>query len=385
MKRKNIIIIILIAVVAVAIIIASRFYPPAKSDDASGTIGKAEKFRKGQFTAEDILLRDDILEDTAVVGKTLDQILAFTSFIQQEKYFIDTFWIKEIQSSCPEYPGCTECVNCARAVTLLQDYSAFLQNHKETIQTTVEVLLAAYNGKQNEYTFDVGVKILGFVQFIDEMVKRDSVLTTAIHLVDQYITKEKITDKKRQATLNRLKQVRDKMVIDNLLFAMKTGDRKQSDMVASIPFVCSADEIRNILSVPTNVESSASTVGSAQVASSGNVVGTAAVLGIPVLAVVYNTTSIGSYGTDRFDAAVYGTAVFLVHEDDRIVRNGPTLCSELGLDNVATIKSLDNAPTIANIIGVGYSNVFVSAVDDFIGSSDGTIFSAEIGNVFEEN
>ncbi len=75
MKKKVVIIIIIIAAIVAAILIGSHFYPPPKGSDTSGTVGKAEKFRKGQFTEEDILLRDDILKDTAAVGKTLDQIL----------------------------------------------------------------------------------------------------------------------------------------------------------------------------------------------------------------------------------------------------------------------------------------------------------------------
>ncbi|MHC1706403.1 MAG: hypothetical protein AB9842_02650 [Bacteroidales bacterium] len=364
MNKKVRLIIIIVAVLGVAILIFSYFYPPSQGDDASGTIGKAEKFRKGLFTEDDILLRDDILEDTAAVGKTLDQILAFTSFMQQQKIIIDTLWIAEIKKNCPPYQGCLECPNCDKAVALLQDYSDFLKNNNETIKSTIDILIAAYNGKSKEYTFDVGVRILGFVQFMDESIKRDSVLTTAIRLVDQFITKEKVTDKKRQAALNKLKQVRDKMIIDNLLFAMKTGDKKQADMVASMPLGSAGDNISNIvLSSGYPEAAAAETIGNI-------------VANTPIGVATMDAVQLGSYSEGRYSSAVYGSTYVAV-SDNVVYRQVDNIANAIGVSAVANITVGSAGIGLAEVIGVGYSNVVGSAPLGVFGSSTGTIFNSD--------
>lgn len=234
MKKKIIIIVAVVVVVVGAILIASLYYPPSKGEDSAGTIGRAERFRNGQYTEDDILLRDNILEDTAAVGKTLHQILEFDYFMQQEIILIDTFWIGKIQKYCAENTGKTDVKKCEEAVKILQDYTTFLKNNKETVKNTCEVLLAAYNGKQKTLEFDPGIKILTFVQFIDQMLDRDSVLSQAIILVDQHISGQKTAGKEHQSQLAKLKQSRDYMVLDNLFIAIKTGDKKQRETALSL-------------------------------------------------------------------------------------------------------------------------------------------------------
>jgi hypothetical protein len=377
MKKKVIIIVIIIAALAAAIIIGSYFYPPPEGSDTSGTIGKAEKFRKGQFTEDDILLRDDILNDTAAVGKTLDQVLAFSSFMIQEKIVIDTLWIAQIKKTCPTYPDCPECAYCYQAITMLQDYSDFLKNKEETVKTTVEILLAAYNGKSKEITFDVGVKLLSFVQFIDEMVARDSVLTNSIKLVDQYISKGKVTDKKRQAEITRLKKVRDHMVIDNLLFAARTGDKKQSEMVASMPLSSSSDIISGFVTVQSSGTGFAENIPTNQAVSE--------LENLPELGVFLNLPNIGVYGEGRLDNAVTNNSIVTIGSNNYVTYNIPTYNNVLQLnDVVSNVSPVASANTLDNLIGEGYSNVLSSAPIDLFGSTTGTIFNSDVIGILIE-
>ncbi|MEI6577314.1 MAG: hypothetical protein WCO63_14145 [Bacteroidota bacterium] len=247
MKKKLLIIVFIVVGLAAAIFIAAIYLPKINSDQAAGTIGKAEKLRKGQFTTEDIMLRDDILKDTAAVGRTLEQVLSFGSFMKQQKIIIDSLWIKEIQKNCPIDPSCSACANCQKATQVLKDYSSFLGNNLPVVKATCEILLAAYNGKKQDLSGDVGFKMLSFVQLVDELVKRDSVLNTAIKYVDEYISKDNASGQKQKEQLIRMKQIRDHMVLENLMFAVKTGDKKHGKIAASHTLLSSGEYLNDVL------------------------------------------------------------------------------------------------------------------------------------------
>lgn len=370
MKRKNLIIIAIVAVVLViAILVGSRYYPPVGGEGTGGTIGKAEKFHKGQYTEKDILLRDDILKDTAAVGKTLDQVIAFLSFMQQEKLMIDSLWIGEIEKNCPVTPTCITCMNCDKAVGLLKDYTGFLDNKKETVDNTIKILLAAYSGKSKEFTFDVGVKLLNFVQFIDEMVQRDSVLTTAIQLVDNYISQEKGSDKKRKAEIHRLKIVRDKMVIDNLLFAMKTGDKKQAKKVSTMKMLSNVEDIKSmVLSNPS---------------------GTTLGVEIPIIlnqdpsfGAFLNQPGFGVYGASRFDAAAGQHAIVSIDASNNVFRVTNEINTAVGLNQVV-IDSHPGSVNLVDLTATAYNSAVQNISSGVVINGVGTVFNAEtIDNVF---
>jgi len=258
--------------------------------------------------------------------------------------------------------------------------STFLSNKEQTVKETIDVLLAAYNGKSKDFTFDVGVKLLSFVQFIDEMVERDSVLTNSIKLVDQYLNKGKVTDKKRQAEIIRLKKVRDHMVIDNLLFAMKTGDKKQSEMVANIPFVSSADVVNSFfygqesgVNVSENIGNSALMIATE-------------LENIPVLGYIQNTPNLGVYSEGRLDVALYSSVIVAIDYSNIVLYNTPEIANILNIENIGNISAVASIVTIENIVGDGFGNVVESAPIDLFSATNGTVFNSEaIVSIIEPN
>ncbi|MEI6577312.1 MAG: hypothetical protein WCO63_14135 [Bacteroidota bacterium] len=370
MKKKVLIIVLIVVAVAAAIIIAAIYSPKVQSDQAAGTIGKAEKLRKGQFTTEDILLRDDILKDTAAVGRTLEQVLAFGSYMKQQKIIIDTLWIKEIQKSCPVYAGCTGCANCQKATQILRDYSSFLGNSLVTVKATCEILLSAYNGKKQDLSGDVGFKMLSFVQVVDEMVQRDSVLNAAIRCVDEYISNDHSTDKKRIDQITRMKQIRDHMVLDNLMFAVKTGDKKHGKAAASFTMLSVGESLNSVLTGKDQgigsavIQSSQGPVGAVLTNSSvsnqlnlrNTVLGVNLIQGVPL----------GVFNANRIDAVLISSSLISANAINSNVvgiifgMNMNVVLSSIGLAAIISSAQLNNAP-LGVLLYSSLQNVYSSS------------------------
>ncbi len=220
MKKQVKIIIGVVVLLAIAIAVASYFFPKPKGDETSGTIGKADKYRKDQMAAKDILLRDDILKDTAAVAKTLKQLIEFSVYSLQTKQTIDSNWIKPLAASCKD-PQCEE------VSKILREYSDFIGNNIPLMKKTNDILAESYSNPNKDLTLDVGFQLYSFISFIDQFVERDSVLDMAIEKLNKYLATDKGMDAKRKAEVAKLKKLKDRMVIDNLLFAYNTGDKKK--------------------------------------------------------------------------------------------------------------------------------------------------------------
>lgn len=239
MKKQVKIIIGVVVVLAIAIAVASYFFPRPKGDETSGTIGKADKYRQDQMAAKDILLRDDILQDTAAVRKTLSQLIEFSLYSVEVKKVIDSGWIKPLKTNCsnPE---------CGDIITPLQEYSDFINNSLPMMKTTNEMLADCYYNSKKDMSMDVGFQLLNFVNFIDQFLQRDSVFEKAITKMDKYILADKSIDKKHKEQVASLKKIRDKMVIDNLLFAANTGDKKKYEFCSN-QVLYNVESVKNII------------------------------------------------------------------------------------------------------------------------------------------
>ena len=73
-----------------------------KDTDAVGTIGKVEKYRKDQMKESDILLRSEIMEDTARLEGTINGMVVYSAFSKTLASKIDT-QVEELG-----YCGCYE-------------------------------------------------------------------------------------------------------------------------------------------------------------------------------------------------------------------------------------------------------------------------------------
>ncbi len=289
MKKQVKIIIGVVVVIAVAIAVASYFFPRPGGEDASGTIGKADKYRRAQLTEKDILLRDDILEDTAAVGKTLKVMIEFSVYAAQTKMLIDNAWIKPLQKNCAD-------AECKEIIAVLQDYSDFVGNNFSLLKNTTDMLGKCYFSGTKEISEDVGSQLISYVNFIDQFLRRDTAFDHAITALNHYIDKGTSVDAKRRQQIEALKQIRDQMVVDNLLVGINTGDQEKVNYTASLPIsnvgvLIELSNINNISSVGIPASVASLVIGSSVVGSGfiGNYSSTAVCSG--ALSVIINNAS----------------------------------------------------------------------------------------------
>ncbi|HRY34093.1 MAG TPA: hypothetical protein P5531_14095 [Bacteroidales bacterium] len=244
MKKQVKIIIGVVVVIAVAIAVASYFFPRPAGEDASGTIGKADKYRRAQLTERDILLRDDILEDTAAVGKTLKVMIEFSVYAAETKMLVDNAWIKPLQKNCSD-------AECKEIIAVLQDYSDFVGNNFGLLKSTTDLLGKCYFSGTKEISEDVGSQLISYVNFIDQFLRRDTAFDHAITALNHYIDKGTSVDARRRQQIEALKLIRDQMVVDNLLVGINTGDQEKINFIAGLPIsnVGVAVELSNITTI----------------------------------------------------------------------------------------------------------------------------------------
>ena len=214
-----------IIVVLIAIVIIARLFPPAGEEDTSGTIGKVEKFRKNQLTAKDVLLSDDLLKDTVALRNTIGEIGQFATFSIEMSVLINGYWLPEINSNWQTDEGKEVSKN-------LSDFASFIDNNVEKTAATQNVLYNLYLKKEKSGTEDVGSKLANFVNYVLQMMERDSVMENTITRLNNYIASNPQVKGNLSKQLKKLQSLRDKIIVDTFLYGTVVGDKKKSDFAA---------------------------------------------------------------------------------------------------------------------------------------------------------
>ena len=227
MKKKYTYIIIGIVAVAIVILIVSKYYPPPKDSEAGGTIGKVDKYRNEQVNQKNVLLRSDILKDTAAIAVTMKELLQFCSFGYDTQELIDTWWIPQLKRYFPTPKG-------SEAVQKLTEYSDFLKNNLNNLISTVEMLSDFYTGKSKDQSVDVEGKMFAFINFVSQMAYRDSVFEETINNIDDFIRTTDNTSSRKEE-IKKLKEIRDRMLVDDFVYSVAIGDNKRLQSIGSAP------------------------------------------------------------------------------------------------------------------------------------------------------
>jgi len=225
-KNKKLLVggaVIIVMVIAIAII--AGIFPPAAEEDTSGTIGKVEKFRKQQLTAKDVLLSDDLLKDTVALKNTIGEIGQFTTFSIEMSVLINGYWLPEINANWQTDEGKEVSKNLA-------DFAAFIDNNVEKTAATQNVLYKLYVKKEKTGTEDVGSKLANFVNYVLQLMDRDSVMENTITRLNNYIASNPQVKGNLGKQLKQLQSLRDKIIVDTFLYGTVVGDKKKSDFAA---------------------------------------------------------------------------------------------------------------------------------------------------------
>ncbi|PKL85604.1 MAG: hypothetical protein CVV22_06780 [Ignavibacteriae bacterium HGW-Ignavibacteriae-1] len=220
--NKKYVLVILGVLVAVTILIFSIYWSPVDESDASGAFTKADRYRESTIGDENIVLRSDLLNDTNMVKKTIYDLVEFGDFALYLKGMINEWWIPVLETY-------NQSPTISSSVAELRDYSDFITNNTTTIQNTIVTLAGFYSGETKEMNKDVESQLKQFYNFANQFLLRDSIFEATIANIDYSIQNDNL----RKKELDGLKALRDRIVVDNFIYAVSTGDSSKMYYSAS--------------------------------------------------------------------------------------------------------------------------------------------------------
>ena len=216
-----------------------------REDEAGGTIGKVSKFRKDQMSEKDILLRSDIIKDTAKLASIIDGLVLFNAYTANLEQSIENrlLDIESIRGFDEQYD---------RYITELADFKDFLKNNNEVLYTTVFMLCDFYKDTISESSADVENNLRAFVNYVQKLEEKDSILTIMVNNLDTYMeaNEQQIVDRQE---LDKLRGIRDEMLVRvvqqayvfNDPSALKAVEDKVISNIAGLSAVYDAVQLSN--------------------------------------------------------------------------------------------------------------------------------------------
>lgn len=206
---KKIIFIMLLFVVILAAVWLATGFPPITTSDATGTIGKVEKYRKVQMTEKDVLLRSEFVKDTSSIAKTIKGLLVYNAFAVDFAREIDE-WVAALKG---RYTG-------EKNLKELGEYSQYIKNNTRTVENTIGVLSDIYKSDTTQMSLDIEKKLKDFDSFVHGMAERNTMLSVIIPDLAKHITSVQKAGKTGQDEIENLKKLHDKMLLRNTVYAV---------------------------------------------------------------------------------------------------------------------------------------------------------------------
>jgi ribosomal protein S24E len=201
-------------IIGVAIIIFSLYWPPVDRTDTSGTFARSDKYKDTTVKNDDIILRSEILTDTIKTKQIIKDLVQFADFTIYVKSIINEWWIPVLQKyhSSPDIND---------AVGTLNEYSQFIENNNSLVAKTIITLGVYYADSKTPVTEDVESQIKQFYNYAGQFIARDSIFEQTISRIDNSIK----NDKMRAKEISALKELRDRIVLENFMFGIVSGDK----------------------------------------------------------------------------------------------------------------------------------------------------------------
>ncbi|MDT3739207.1 MAG: hypothetical protein RO257_06850 [Candidatus Kapabacteria bacterium] len=211
--KKNRLLIIIAVFIGIGLIILSFYWPPVPSSKVAGSFTKTDKYRENTVSNSDIILNSELLADTNKTKKAIADLVQFGDFTLYVKSIISQWWIPVLEkyNNSPEIND---------AVASLKEFNSFIDNNNHTIQSTIIILSEFYADKNKAVTTDVESQIKQFYNYSSQFLLRDSIFEETISRIDNTVK----NDNTRKKEIAALKNLRDRIVIDNFMYALTIGD-----------------------------------------------------------------------------------------------------------------------------------------------------------------
>ena len=211
--KKNRLLIIIAVVIGIGLIILSFYWPPVPSSKVAGSFTKTDKYRENTVSNGDIILNSELLADTNKTKKAIADLVQFGDFTLYVKSIISQWWIPVLEkyNNSPEIND---------AVASLKEFNSFIDNNNHTIQSTIIILSEFFADKNKAVTTDIESQIKQFYNYSSQFLLRDSIFEETISRIDNTVK----NDNTRKKEIAALKNLRDRIVIDNFMYALTIGD-----------------------------------------------------------------------------------------------------------------------------------------------------------------
>ncbi len=212
MNKKNLLIIVAV-VVGIGIILISLGWPPISKEDASGSFTKANKYKENTVKEGDVILNSELLADTNKTKKAIVDLVQFGDFALYVKSVLNQLWLPELNN----FKGIPE-INSA--IDQINEFSSFIDNNNKTVQNTVVTFVEFYDDSKKPVNADVESQVKQFYNYATQFLIRDSIFEATIGSIDIAL-KGNI---KKSKQIESLKNLRDRIVMDNFLYGLSVGD-----------------------------------------------------------------------------------------------------------------------------------------------------------------
>jgi hypothetical protein len=225
MKKNHLVIIA--ALVVVIIIGISFFYPPAEEDDTAGTIGKVEKFRNSKTEQGDIILRNELLKDTAALNYTIGILDYYNTYLASLSNEFKE-WESELKSTNIQDAKLQEQLKQLNLLTL------FMNNNLSTVTQTRDLLYKYYTKDTLSMSVDIQNNLIQFDSFITNLSEKDKVIDSLFVNLNGLIEEKQLkllVSTKEQSDL--IKKVREKMLGSIMVYGYWMGNESRLDFALS--------------------------------------------------------------------------------------------------------------------------------------------------------
>ena len=251
-----------------AIILALGFLLPAcncgvNEDEAAGAIGKVDKYHKDQMSESDLLLRSEIMEDTAALRNTLRGMLLV--YVYYDAYG------KSMKKNAEMLKNNPANVDDQLGAEDLENYCEFIENGNEQLCEVCQMCSDVYNDTVTEYSFDVEQNVRNYAVYLNKLDSRDSLVSSAIEKSDAWIKEnENVADKEKQ--VKQVKKIRDEILLREICSGAVMDNQEKintysskviynvADALESVFNVKSIDELKDVI-VPKGFENLEATIG----------------------------------------------------------------------------------------------------------------------------
>ncbi|NCA75527.1 MAG: hypothetical protein EOM90_04265 [Alphaproteobacteria bacterium] len=226
MKTKNKILIVFFVVVAIILMAVAINFPPVFREGAKGTFGKAEKYSKKQMDERDVMLRNELTNDTAQLKNMIQGLIYFSLFTEDLTKTIDSCVSAfELKGICSQNKGCPE-------IRLIADFSDYMKNNNKTLGNTISLLSRLYLKDQSDQSSDVEKNLREFGNYVKTLNEKDSVVEQALRSMDNFMLTN-TTLRSRMAEFAQLKSIRDQLLIKGIQYSAIINDKPLSAVLCS--------------------------------------------------------------------------------------------------------------------------------------------------------